>query len=1327
MNKILWRAGSGLAIVACMLAGGANAASASLPDLVVDSVIAPSTGVTGQPINLSMTLRNQGQAAAAASSLKLYFSLDRVKSADDVLVAVCNMKVLDPGATATCAGPVPLTQSLNPGVYVPIAVANDDGTVAESDGTNNVRVATGVVAVTEGLSITVTKTGAGSGTVRTSDDLLQCGAVCTQSFERRKVTTLAAVASLGSVFAGWTGPCQGLGACAVTLDKATSVSARFEPATTMLHLPWMTQASGYLSRFALVNTSSHAINYSFLLLPRAGGSISLTAEQANGVLPARSQRVVDVSSLVASSTGGAEASVVLTSDATGTELTAIYNLVQPSTGSVSNLDFVNTSDRSSASSSMTLPWLTLDPQYRTQLVLSNLKDVALHATLDVLNPTTAQGRTLQQQLVVPARSQLLVPTSDLVAFTNGQTAGLGLSVDGPSGLVRAAYTGFRTDTGAANAVELPAQSTDGAPTATLVMPWFTIVDGYDSSFVLVNRGEVAASYSVDLYGEAGNVLQKGTLSGSIPARGQIEIPARTLMPSTSGPTRAGAVFQVNGASAQIDGTYQVRSQATGALNQTSLAKPTVRNATTTTLVLPWFSRAPGYISRFALINRGEQPAPYTIEVLPEAGNRAVDAKSSGGVIPARGLLVVSTDTVVTGFDKMPRAAAVLRVQAPDVNIEGLYNIVNPVTGSVSNTLMTHAQEIDATAVSVPLAGQLVGYTDMANKQAVGFVQATDPLGRPLLYSLATAPALGSVVVDAATGQFRYTPGTDGPQNDSFQVQVFNGVSTGLVTVNVRNAPDLLYPMQWHLRNTGAKSFASVAPVAGVDLNVEGAWAMGYSGQGIKLAIVDGGLEVGHPDLAANVDLANSWNYLTQTNDTSPVDLDDSHGTKVAGVAGAVAHNSIGGRGVSPGVRLRGYNYLKSQTWTHFADAFGGSSRSADNDVFNYSAGAVDPSLPSFTTKDQAILDTAASLRGGKGAVILMAAGNEFIDNDDDGNECDEANGVGVSCLDPATDSTKGHAYPIIVGALNASGKKSSYSSAGASLWVVAPGGEYGYDRHVKPGYANEVYQPAIITTTVRGCGKKGTPFNDLDTEAANSYAPLCEYTAKMNGTSAATPAAAGVVALMLQANPRLTVRDVKHILATTSQRVHADHQGVSVTGYLPDGLFELEQGWVKNAAGYWHDTWYGFGAVDATRAVQAARDYGPPLPAVRPTAEYVYRAPTAVTVPRQTRKGFEVVYPVQESAQVVESVSVNFSLLATPGLNCNQIELESPSGTKSILMHASNGFDNTSVDDVRMTSNAFYGEPLNGSWRLRFLDVCKAGIVTQLSSSADQKLTFVAH
>jgi subtilisin-like proprotein convertase family protein len=89
---------------------------------------------------------------------------------------------------------------------------------------------------------------------------------------------------------------------------------------------------------------------------------------------------------------------------------------------------------------------------------------------------------------------------------------------------------------------------------------------------------------------------------------------------------------------------------------------------------------------------------------------------------------------------------------------------------------------------------------------------------------------------------------------------------------------------------------------------------------------------------------------------------------------------------------------------------------------------------------------------------------------------------------------------------------------------------------------------------------------------------------------------------------------------------------------------------------------------------------------------------------------------------------VYFSFSSTPGMNCNQIELTSPAGTKSILMHGANGFGNAAVSNARLESNAFYGEPVNGTWKLTIWDLCApSSLQTVLPAGVAQSLLFVGH
>ncbi len=78
-------------------------------------------------------------------------------------------------------------------------------------------------------TLSVSKDGAGSGTVSSDPPVIDCGATCAADFGTGTTVTLIATPTAGSTFAGWNGACTGAGSCTVTLENATQVSATFLP------------------------------------------------------------------------------------------------------------------------------------------------------------------------------------------------------------------------------------------------------------------------------------------------------------------------------------------------------------------------------------------------------------------------------------------------------------------------------------------------------------------------------------------------------------------------------------------------------------------------------------------------------------------------------------------------------------------------------------------------------------------------------------------------------------------------------------------------------------------------------------------------------------------------------------------------------------------------------------------------------------------------------------------------------------------------------------------------------------------------------------------
>lgn len=383
--------------------------------------------------------------------------------------------------------------------------------------------------------------------------------------------------------------------------------------------------------------------------------------------------------------------------------------------------------------------------------------------------------------------------------------------------------------------------------------------------------------------------------------------------------------------------------------------------------------------------------------------------------------------------------------------------------------------------------------------------------------------------------------------------------------------DPLFADQWHLKNTGQGG-----GTAGEDVNVEPVWNRGLLGQGIRIHVVDDGLEQEHEDLTTNVLAGNGWNYFHPDNgcqpptctpnglgptDPSPTDLSptgpNNHGTAVAGVAGA-SGNNVGGRGAAPRASLVGYNLIGGNVQP-LSDSFDKAAAEAmtrdAKDVhintnswgYKNNRGFLIDSGPRWKAAVQSGVEVG---RGGRGTIYLFAAGNEG-----------DIQGLG----DPQNSNYDGYArnrHVMAICAVDARGKKATYSQSGANLWVCAPSNAGG-----------SVALPAITTT---------------DRMGTVGYANG-NYTNSFGGTSSATPLAAGITALVLQANPNLGWRDVRLILAETARKndpTDPDWQDMGI-----------------NTVGgkYHHNQKYGFGVVNADAAVQRAATWtnvGPQKPPV---------------------------------------------------------------------------------------------------------------------------------
>ena len=222
--------------------------------------------------------------------------------------------------------------------------------------------------------------------------------------------------------------------------------------------------------------------------------------------------------------------------------------------------------------------------------------------------------------------------------------------------------------------------------------------------------------------------------------------------------------------------------------------------------------------------------------------------------------------------------------------------------------------------------------------------------------------------------------------------------------------DLGFPLQWNLQMIGAPA----------------AWARG-TGAGITIAIVDSGVDLGHPDLKDKV--IGHVNCVGSAGDVSKcVDGgqdDNGHGTHVAGIAAAITNNDQGIAGVAPDAAILDVKVLSQNCDLTGCDATGttddvaaGIKYAADHGaaVINLSLGNASQSL--FGPAFQDAIDYAFN-KEPDGAIPVIAAGNDYVL------------------------PSGGALNAIVVGALDKDGSKSQYAnSIGDAQWaLMAPGGE----------------------------------------------------------------------------------------------------------------------------------------------------------------------------------------------------------------------------------------------------------------------------------------------
>ena len=473
--------------------------------------------------------------------------------------------------------------------------------------------------------------------------------------------------------------------------------------------------------------------------------------------------------------------------------------------------------------------------------------------------------------------------------------------------------------------------------------------------------------------------------------------------------------------------------------------------------------------------------------------------------------------------------------------------------------------------------------------------------------------------------------------------------------------DEWFPYQWHLFTT----------------RVPYAWAHA-TGKGVKVAVLDNGLDATNPDLAPNDKLGLDRAAVSLQAGGAPVQDKDNHGTEVAGVI-AAARDGHGVVGVAYDAQLVSlYTSFSSQWQTELVNAF---HYAVGMDVLNNSWGFNNllktgtnwafydnANDPAFAPEFAALRELAANGRHGLGTVVVQAAGNSY-DYGDDTN----------------LHNFQNSRYIVTVGAVDYAGESSHFSTTGASILVAAPGGA---------GYGD--YESILTTDRTGAAGDRSENYAFVD------------------GTSFAAPVVSGVVALMLEVNPNLGYRDVQQILAYTARQVG------SPSNWTANGAHD----W--NGGGLQYDDAIqatGFGVVDALAAVRLAATWeGTPRTSAN-VVDVVASKTVNEAIPDNTDKFADSAIDI-DSDVVVERVDVAVNI-THPFIGDLEIALTSPDGTTSYLMYRPSQGALSAVGsnqhDIHFTFDTVldWGESARGLWTLSVIDLATGNAGTLDSWSID--------
>ncbi|KAI3379605.1 hypothetical protein SNEBB_011353, partial [Seison nebaliae] len=458
--------------------------------------------------------------------------------------------------------------------------------------------------------------------------------------------------------------------------------------------------------------------------------------------------------------------------------------------------------------------------------------------------------------------------------------------------------------------------------------------------------------------------------------------------------------------------------------------------------------------------------------------------------------------------------------------------------------------------------------------------------------------------------------------------------------------------QWYLLNDGqAKGLPRL------DLNVVQAWALGYTGKNVTTAIMDDGVDYTHPDLRDNFNADASYDFSSGDPFPYPRYTDDwfnSHGTRCAGEVAAARGNNICGVGVAYDSKIAGIRMLDQPYMTDLIEANSMGHEPQLIDIYSASWGPTDDGKtvdgPRAETM-RAIVRGINEGRKGLGSIYVWASG--------DGGENDDCNCDGYA----------------------------------ASMWTVSINSAINDGR-------TALYDESC-SSTLASTFSNGRSTNPEAGVATTDLYGNC--TLKHSGTSAAAPEAAGIFALALEANPKLTWRDIQHLTVLTAKRNQL---------YDPTKRYS----WHVNGAGLEFNHLFGYGVLDAGDMVRHAKTWKP-LPnrshcqagSIHKRLPIPKNGNLTLHINTTACKGFE------NEVNYLEHVQA-YVTLKSQHRGSTVIFITSPLGTKSLILSKRPLDDDSKVGFLKwpfMTTHT-WAERAPGTWTLEIMvEIESANVKTE--------------